>query len=224
MKNYTIKVSGEVESREAQELFFELGYRWPSQGREYLKIPDTYTHLTVYSHGALTMGFGDADEEITLPLLRDLVVLHRNDVADATHADNYHDGNLRFFMTSDRDVYVYETNGFERGWIKSGIYPKELTPIKKTQSDPQLISGADALRAIANGDIVQAKNKDSGEWHDLDTDDHNIPLTLLKTGKNRNGFEFIFRLKPQTITINDSEYQSRQEAINAVNNFFGVTE
>lgn len=62
--------------------------------------------------------------------------MKRNDVKDATHSDNYHDGSLRFYMTSDRDVYVYETNGFKRGWVKSGIRPKELAPIgnPKTQT------------------------------------------------------------------------------------------
>ncbi|MFY2512825.1 hypothetical protein ACNJ69_12245 [Acinetobacter soli] len=72
MKNYKIRVNNEAESREAQELFFELGYAWHS-GKHYLKLDSGCTHLTVYSDGALTMGSGDAKEELTLPQLRDLV-------------------------------------------------------------------------------------------------------------------------------------------------------
>lgn len=66
---------------------------------------------------------------------------------------------------------------------------------------PALISGADALRALADGKDIQARSKEAGEWHDLDTDNHNVPLTLLVSGRNRNGFEFEFRLKPQTIKL-----------------------
>ena len=66
----------------------------------------------------------------------------------------------------------------------------------------ELISGKDALIALANGEVVECSNISIGEWHKLDD---NSPLSLLLTGKNRNGFDFQFRLKPRTITINGIE-------------------
>lgn len=66
----------------------------------------------------------------------------------------------------------------------------------------ELISGKEALIALANGEAVECSNISIGEWHELDD---NSPLSLLLTGKNRNGFDFQFRLKPRTITINGIE-------------------
>ena len=80
-----------------------------------------------------------------------------------------------------------------------------------------LISGKDALIALANGEAVECSNISIGEWHELDD---NSPLSLLLTGKNRNGFDFQFRLKPRTITINGITCQDENEAINLVKGFF----
>ena len=66
----------------------------------------------------------------------------------------------------------------------------------------ELISGKEALIALANGEAVQCKNKDLDNWHDVVDD---CPISLLTTEKNRNGFWFEFRLKPRTITINGIE-------------------
>ncbi|HDX5807182.1 TPA: hypothetical protein RP332_003834, partial [Acinetobacter baumannii] len=164
-----------------------LGYRWNHNGQKYFKVSSG--EILAYSRGALFQCGDDTGKELTLPQLRDLVVLKRNDVKDATHSDNYHDGSLRFYMTSDRDVYVYETNGFKRGWVKSGIRPKELAPIGNPQ-DPDLISGADALRALADGKEVQWATGDefqdvTGQW---EIREFSHP-------------SFRFRIKPQTIKL-----------------------
>lgn len=65
-----------------------------------------------------------------------------------------------------------------------------------------LISGKEALIALANGEVVECSSISIGEWHELND---NSPLSLLLTGKNRNGFDFQFRLKPRTITLNSIE-------------------
>ena len=39
MDKYKIRVNDEAESKEAQELFFELGYRWIDKGQNYLNLP-----------------------------------------------------------------------------------------------------------------------------------------------------------------------------------------
>lgn len=66
----------------------------------------------------------------------------------------------------------------------------------------KLISGKEALIALANGESVQCKNKDLDNWCDVVDD---CPISLLTTEKNRNGFWFEFRIKPRTITINGIE-------------------
>ena len=66
----------------------------------------------------------------------------------------------------------------------------------------ELISGKEALIALANGEGVQCANADLLNWNDVSGDCH---LDLFTTAKNRNGYSFIFRLKPRTITINGVE-------------------
>ena len=66
----------------------------------------------------------------------------------------------------------------------------------------KLISGKEALIALANGEDVQCANADLLNWNDVSGDCH---LDLFTTAKNRNGYSFIFRLKPRTITINGIE-------------------
>ena len=66
----------------------------------------------------------------------------------------------------------------------------------------ELISGKGALIALANGESVQCANAVTLNWSDVDGDCH---IDLFTTAKNRNGFDFVFRLKPRTITINGIE-------------------
>jgi hypothetical protein len=66
----------------------------------------------------------------------------------------------------------------------------------------KLISGKEALIALANGEGVQCANADLLNWNDVSGDCH---LDLFTTAKNRNGYNFVFRLKPRTITINGIE-------------------
>ena len=100
MENLRIRVNNEAESKEAQELFFELGYSWNIKGgeKDYLNIR-SFTHLTTFDKH-IGQGFGFVDhKKITLPELRDLVVLKRNDVGDATHESSC--GELKFILLGD---------------------------------------------------------------------------------------------------------------------------
>ena len=69
-------------------------------------------------------------------------------------------------------------------------------------NEGKLISGKEALIALANGESVQCANAVTLNWSDVDGDCH---IDLFTTAKNRNGFDFVFRLKPSTITINGIE-------------------
>ena len=75
-------------------------------------------------------------------------------------------------------------------------------------NEGKLISGKEALIALANGESVQCANAVTLNWSDVDGDCH---IDLFTTAKNRNGFDFVFRLKPRTITINGIEVPAPAE-------------
>ena len=140
MNNYKIKVNNEAESKEAQELFFELGYKWSGGLNAYLSIGG-FKFITAYQDEMLlAMGWGeDADKELTLHQLRDLVAQRKN----------------------------------EQG----------------------LISGADALRALADGKEVQCTITGKNEWT---KDIYSIqPYYFVGGGVG----QFQFRIKPRTVKI-----------------------
>lgn len=87
MSDYKVRVNSEVESKEVQELFFELGYVWfYNMGK---RIENVTGVIKASSDGTMCSGdvFKTDHKEITIDQLRDLVVLKRNDVKDATHVD-----------------------------------------------------------------------------------------------------------------------------------------
>lgn len=101
MENLKIRVNTEQESKEAQELFFELGYEWYGSGKSvsYLECITSgeFRYLVAWKPGCFSkhiiqMGCGKEEaREVSLPHLRDMVVLKRNDPKDATHIDDYND-------------------------------------------------------------------------------------------------------------------------------------
>ncbi|WP_416631990.1 hypothetical protein [Acinetobacter baumannii] len=195
MDNYKIKVKDEAESKEAQELFFELGYSWLCCGKYYNRIGN-YTFITAYpDEMLLRMGWGgDTDKELPLPQLRDLVVLKRNDINDANYrSKRVSDG--RYFKSCDGIFYFM----FEGKWVQSEVNTDEgLEPITQ---DPALISGADVPALIKKGESVQFRSvfnvQGGGEWEDLDLERDEEEFSLGDLINTR----FEWRLKPQTIKV-----------------------
>lgn len=195
MDNYKIKVKDEAESKEAQELFFDLGYEWRDSKRDITNLDATHIYA---DDGFLTFGFNDFNfrgsdnEELTLPQLRDLVVLKRNDVNDATHVDP---GGTKHVEIDGRWYWFHEesTPDIQFGWVESAAYREYddnvLKPITKPQ-DPALISGAEALRALADGKEVEYLEV-SEKWRDAKF----LTANVLLVG------DFSIRLKPQTIKL-----------------------
>ena len=136
---YKIKVNHEPENREAQELFFKLGYIWNTGlGPKYLDSKFLYAKNGILTKGWHGSPFDDsANKEITLEELRKLVCRNENG----------------------------------------------------------LISGADALRALADGKDVEYLYGDV--W--LSVVDEQVLITSI------TGNKFKFRLKPKTITLNGIE-------------------
>lgn len=188
MDNYKIKVKDEAESKEAQELFFELGFAWLCSKKDITNLDVVFIYA---KDGVLTAGFNDHNfaeaghKELTLPQLRDLVVLKRNDVKDSNRQA---ERGGEYFITSDGDIYFWMGK-----WVPSTLGSTESLMAIETNppQDPALISGAEALRALADGKEVEANNSDFGYWIDA----RNLSV--------KDFFDdiHIFRLKPQTIKL-----------------------
>ncbi|MFX9033055.1 hypothetical protein ABTN36_07825 [Acinetobacter baumannii] len=189
MDNYKIKVNDEAESKEAQELFFELGYIVVNH------VDNEKGFIVVSKEADSPFNFDywcSVDKELTLPQLRDLVVLKRNDVKDANYrSKSVLDG---FYFKSSDGVFYFMLDG---KWVRSTTNTDEgLEPIAK---DPALISGDVAL-ANVHKCIVQYLHDDEpyGRWTTI-TDhlwsQYHLGMFLDPDTK------FKFRFKPQTIKL-----------------------
>ena len=128
--NYKISVKNETESKEVQGLLFELGYKWIGIGAVYYKISPSLNYITAYCEGkTLAQGHGlDAKKEITIPQLKDMVVLKRNDVSDATHTD----GHYSFYVGKDKNYFFSSCYKDWRGTWKN---VEILKPIEKPMKE-----------------------------------------------------------------------------------------
>ncbi|WP_046023889.1 hypothetical protein [Acinetobacter baumannii] len=142
--------------------------------------------------------------ELTLPQLRDIVVLKRNDSRDA----NVNQGGeipclYDLYLTADKELYFYHCG--KGKWLLSNLnhdedYYATLKPIEKSHTqDPDLISGDVALANVHKG-IVQYLHDDEpyGRWTTI-TDhlwsQYHLGMFLDPDTK------FKFRFKPQTIKL-----------------------
>lgn len=147
MNNHKIRVNNEAESREAQELFFELGYKHKWDGavvkESWNKARFVYAEDKILWSGNCSDDFAECNfQELTLPQLRDLVAQSKSN---------------------------------EQG----------------------LISGADALRALADGEDVLWK-ADSESIADAKRFIEHPPYLALALDPNCN---YQFWIKPRTIKL-----------------------
>lgn len=193
--NYKIRVNNEAESKEAQELFFEMGYKFEfcadiqsCRQSEAFSFP-YFVQATEFGQIIFAIGQLEKAKELTLPQLRDLVVLHRKDVKDATHTD----GERKGFLSSDGVEYFW--NAYDLEWFKAKQMTFAYEKFKPIQ-EQGLISGADALRALADGKEVQCTITGKNDWT---KDIYSIqPYYFVGGGVG----QFQFRIKPRTITLN----------------------
>ena len=107
MERLKVKVSSEAESREAQDLFFELGYSNKAKftKQDFIRFNGWICAL---DDGSCDYSpISETDRKITLQELRDMVVLKRNDVGDANYTC---DREKKYYVTGD-DVYMYVVQG-----------------------------------------------------------------------------------------------------------------
>ncbi len=192
MDNYKIKVNDEAESKEAQVLFEQLGYL-NGQSKRFGFVYtqngeigcDSIEHWDYYN---------DLCQELTLPQLRDLVVLKRNDVKDANCIDKKREA---WYLASDGTYYAWQYR--KLCWDTESdacVEAHDIKPITQPQ-DPALISGAEAHQALLAGENVQYSG-DGGEEHWDTALNCNIGVFL-----NQEKFpHFKFRIAPRTIKVN----------------------
>ncbi|RSO57573.1 hypothetical protein EA756_08760 [Acinetobacter lactucae] len=196
MENYKIKVNDEAEAIQSRDLFRELGFS-PDSSR-YGKY---VTWVAVFEDGSGSFYSSDTNldecQELTLPQLRDLVVLHRNDVKDATHVHGQ-DSSMPFYVSSSNEIYLFYPGKTDH-WTTSKFPIHCLKPIHNPQTELGLISGAEALRALADGKEIQWVSTDFKNWNDLDIWNANLK-TFLNEKYIAEG-EFKFRLKPRTTKL-----------------------
>lgn len=188
MDNYKIKVNDEAKSKEAQELFEQLGY---SNGQS-KRFGFVYTQNGEIGCDSMEHWdyYNDLCQELTLPKLRDLVVLKRNDVKDANCIDKKREA---WYLASDGTYYAWQYR--KLCWDTESdacVEAHDIKPINQPQ-DPALISGAEAKLAWANGVDIQIKNVNCVNWYDLDESKYNLDIF--------DNVRVDFRLKPQTIKL-----------------------
>lgn len=199
MESYKIRVNNEAESKEAQELFFELGYEKSKQCNwliasciQFLATDGGYLHCWDDEKFGGNRFEGLPHKELTLPQLRDLVVLKRNDVKDA----NYKSATDFYYVTVENQYYFW--NGF--AWCLSDVdFIIGLSPIIDNPENkrPSLISGADALRALADGvkpEEIEGRFSSGIETYFLSMDGK-VDVFLKYLDKK------LFRIKPQTVKV-----------------------
>lgn len=146
MENLKVKVNNEAESKEAQELFFELGFKWIDIGAVYYKTSPNFKYITAYHDGkTLAQGNGvDAKKQITIPQLRDMVVLKRNCVDDATHTgrsgSQYYIGEKSYFW----DGVKWEQRDFSNLGHLKPIKEKEMKEFLVNHGDKWTLQLLDA--------------------------------------------------------------------------------
>ncbi|NUG21194.1 hypothetical protein [Acinetobacter lactucae] len=192
MEKYILKAEDQEIAKEALELFSSLGYELGKSDRSGMIFTQdgkaTCDRLEFWNYYKNQEGC----QELTIPQLRDLVVLKRNDYTDATPVDQ--DG-WKWFISSDNISYVFgagNSQGLPR-WDESPLDHVDLTPMQKPQKnqDQCLISGAEALRALADGKEVECQNKQTFEWFNC----RSLSVAELVEGTCK------YRVKPQTIKL-----------------------
>ena len=186
MENLKIRVNSEAENKEAQELFFGLGYKdrknWTQRNPIHESIQAWADGEFTFSlnHNQVSVGF----KEITLPQLRDLVVLKRNSIDDATHTDGHHS----FYVGKDKNYFFSSCYKAWRGtWKNVDILKPIEKPMKeylrKNSNDTYSYIGtvrpehvSDFMIEIPEGcNIITCENRKGNlvyfHWKSLDSDE-----------------------------------------------------
>ncbi|WP_407475663.1 hypothetical protein [Acinetobacter baumannii] len=232
MQKYILKAEDQEITEEALELFQQLGYELGESDRSgmiYAKDGKALCdRLEFWSYYRDT----EHCKELTLPQLRDLVAQNKSNLREYLDPnDNYKlclinpsdaahwmievpDGAELYVYWRENDTYNFQVDKsyFENGswqpcaWtveeIKSDKAGAKIFWSRKQKQDPALISGAEALRALADGkevDVHESTYKNE-VWFNL-KDTKFTPAEILAEKVRDKPYTLTFRLKPQTIKL-----------------------
>lgn len=138
MTNLKIKLNSEAEAEEVKRLAVKAGYKLDALfGR---KWSAEFCYLVLCEN--MSAGFGneimaDGDKPLSIGELRDMVVLKRNDVSDATHESSIY----KYFKACD-DWYYFDLGCTDKWQKSSGAKPEyyeKLKPIEKKEMKEYLM-------------------------------------------------------------------------------------
>lgn len=153
-----IYVGGDLKKiKEAYDLLVLGGYKaydttgvnfWANQKAKYLVIDFCKQYVDWKNSNE-----DDDDKEITLPQLRDLAVLRRNSIDDATHTDQ---DNWKWYIGADS--YVWQAGNAQqlKQWDKSSLDHVDLKPIEKTMKE-YIAQVNGVYRLIDNNEVVSGR-------------------------------------------------------------------
>lgn len=148
MENLKINTQNEFQQKQIEKLFIELGVK-----HELFQFNFKYIYFDTGADNKLHGGWNSYDfnsskfKEITLPELRDLVVLRRNDPKDATH---YRSDGKEYFQTSDKERhYHFQDDAWVLStWMNYQLLP-QLQPIEKKE-----MKAKEYLKKIGNDEYT----------------------------------------------------------------------
>lgn len=141
MSDLRIKIDSSEMCQEAQELLIQLGKSWSCGGLNF-----SYPQKEVWLHTYATQIFWCHDSEIseysdkqivTIPQLRDMVVLKRNDVNDANYEIRHPQNGLEKYLKQGDKLYQFCSTSWVAVNIKRHNRENMLRPIQKPQSAPE---------------------------------------------------------------------------------------
>ena len=153
MENLKIRVNSKAESKEAQGLLEKLGFKkfvWDIYSDYFIFANSNY-----YSRDNIS-NFSECDyKEITLPELRDLVVLKRNDVGDATHTDPNEKESLYFRLFGEW-WNLFTDGRWQQFCHMESPRAAKLKPIEKKEMKEYLIKSGDGKYLLTHHDSIGA--------------------------------------------------------------------
>lgn len=210
MGDLKIRVNNEDESEEVQELLFKLGYNLVNN----IAYEKGFVVASLYSSGINFDYYADV-KEITLPELRDMVVLERNSITDATHED----GGNKFYKTKSGALYHF----FDGVWVDCSTFIVEsetFKPIEKSKVEvKQDINKlkVEWFEKFLNGVKVQyrigaAVGSETSQWS-------NLTWNALK---NLQHSPIEFREAPKYVVLNGITFKDKESLLRHIANNYNL--
>lgn len=236
MENLKVYVKNEAESKEVQDLFFELGGDFYFGGKLHCNLHSRLVTINKDGLMANLEFYGFDYVEITLQQLRDLVVLKRNDVFDANYESE--NGDRKYYLT-DAEFFEFINGAWvnideladgmsfkfidKEGEVKVKEYLDKKYRVVWQRLDSKRetakeLSTQDKLKFIEkwlNGEKIQyilGVDSEKTQWHNFTEG----AMQYIKRS------DIKFREAPKYVTINGIEFKSVESLLKHVKNNFDL--